>query len=644
MLGLRPICPRSRTRKFSKGDATLTHNQAAQDRPSPATTGVGPREGVIATAAVLILLVLASQVFAEIAEPPSDTQPRTLSVARLKITGNHTIQTAILKRQMRLQWRQWYERILGGERTPQVDATVLDDDLSRLKSYYNSVGFPDVRVTAQTTARRDGATDVLIHVDEGSATIVASVSIAGLDQAPEVQWSDLRHLLALEPGIRFQSRFADLDQLTIQNYVRDRGYAYADVRASVDPDPARHRVAVAFAVTPGPVCRFGKPVFGSAIHDESTVLREVAFRPDERYSLRKIETTQMQIYRLGLFHYVSVEPMLPVGAPTDTVNVIVHLRSRQRRSVKVGVGWSTDERYRGSLLLEDRSFFGGARRVNLTARASAVSEVDLSFRQPYLFDNKNDIVAGSFAKDEKQPQYRARTFGGSLTLSREISRFLSGSIEYRYEFVKSTATTAGAPEPEGFSNIPRLRLKLIRNSSDDLFNPTSGSSATLVADRTGVVFPSEVVYFRTTFDGRWYRRSYLGTVVAFRGALGVLHPIQLKRPLFDSDLFYAGGASSVRGWKRQRLTEFGGNGLLETSVELRFPLLLDFAGAVFLDGGNVWRGAKQIDATDLKYAAGWGLRYLTAVGPVRLDLGCRLAERRPLKKRVVLHFSVGQAF
>jgi outer membrane protein insertion porin family/translocation and assembly module TamA len=122
--------------------------------------------------------------------------------------------------------------------------------------------------------------------------------------------------------------------------------------------------------------------------------------------------------------------------------------------------------------------------------------------------------------------------------------------------------------------------------------------------------------------------------------------------------YFLGGASSIRGWGRYEVSPLSGFGFpiggfstLEGSSEIRFPVWGNLGGIAFIDYGNVWSGAWEFDVKDLRYAAGPGLRYVTPIGPIRVDVGFQLnpidgllvngaEQKRPLR----IHFSIGQAF
>ncbi len=118
-------------------------------------------------------------------------------------------------------------------------------------------------------------------------------------------------------------------------------------------------------------------------------------------------------------------------------------------------------------------------------------------------------------------------------------------------------------------------------------------------------------------------------------------------PLFER--FYAGGSGSVRGYERRHVgplaggDPIGGRTLVETSAELRRAIAGKLGGALFVDAGQVGLADDRLPVDDLAVGVGFGLRYGSPVGPIRVDLGFPLDRPRGDAPWQV-HVSLGRAF
>jgi outer membrane translocation and assembly module TamA len=134
--------------------------------------------------------------------------------------------------------------------------------------------------------------------------------------------------------------------------------------------------------------------------------------------------------------------------------------------------------------------------------------------------------------------------------------------------------------------------------------------------------------------------------------------VAVVRELPASERFFAGGDTTVRGFSLDQLGTpdtldangfpRGGNAVVVLNAELRVPVWGDLGAATFVDAGNVFRSAGDVDVSELRPTAGFGLRYRSPVGPLRLDFGFKLDKLRmirgELERRHVWYISFGQAF
>jgi outer membrane protein assembly factor BamA len=182
----------------------------------------------------------------------------------------------------------------------------------------------------------------------------------------------------------------------------------------------------------------------------------------------------------------------------------------------------------------------------------------------------------------------------------------------------------------------------VQDRRDDPTDSRKGIYNTLDTAFATNFFGSKTTFSRALGRNSTYHRITKDLVLARSTSFGVETKLgRLDVPL--PERFFAGGASSHRGFPdnqagpRDLITGFpiGGTALLINSVELRFPLIGDnIKGVLFHDAGNVYSQLGKIsfrynqrDITDFNYmvhALGFGVRYRTPVGPIRLDLAYAL--------------------
>jgi outer membrane translocation and assembly module TamA len=224
--------------------------------------------------------------------------------------------------------------------------------------------------------------------------------------------------------------------------------------------------------------------------------------------------------------------------------------------------------------------------------------------------------------------------------------------------------------------LSKLSHSIIRDTRDDLLDPTRGTLFALNSDVAGRAIGSEVGFIKTfvqLFD--FYRLPGARRVVlAMAARVGASHgfprtvdvvnpdgsvtPNTVRDDLPASERFFAGGDTTVRGFSLDRLGTAatistsgfptGGNGEVVLNAELRVAALKGFTAVTFVDAGNIFPHASDLSFMDLRPAAGFGLHYKSPVGPIRVELGFNLSPRElvpgVLERRTVLHISLGQAF
>jgi outer membrane translocation and assembly module TamA len=231
--------------------------------------------------------------------------------------------------------------------------------------------------------------------------------------------------------------------------------------------------------------------------------------------------------------------------------------------------------------------------------------------------------------------------------------------------------------------LSSVTTSVIRDTRDDPLDPGRGLFVAVDGELAGRSIGSEVGFAKTLLQGFLYRRlpGPRRIVIAGGARLGLARGLRRDVPRIGDDgqslvgpdgealvdvvtdlpaaeRYFAGGDSTVRGFAQDRLGQAatldrnglptGGNALLIFNSELRVPVWRGLIAAAFVDAGNVFLRASDLDLGGVRGAAGFGVRYLSPIGPIRIDLGFKLARQTfangSREGRTALHITVGQAF
>ena len=272
--------------------------------------------------------------------------------------------------------------------------------------------------------------------------------------------------------------------------------------------------------------------------------------------------------------------------------------------------------------------------------------------QPRFFNERSTIELNPYLNRTKEPGYDTRTYGLKVPFGYEFIPRWNSSLSYYFENVEQSI------EPNDPDFIERTSDKFPYNKSGIIigtsfdnsrpqFSPTKGSNVSVAFKVNGYIFGSDFSYTRLWANFRTYQQIGDFTL-AFKLMIGGIISSNSSKFIPVEDRFYSGGGSSVRGWNRAELgpkresgTPRGGSSILESSLEVRFPLFWRLSAVAFIDAGNTWLQEYSYRLNDLAYAVGPGLRIKTPIGPVRFDVGFPVWNE---KKKPQFFISVGQAF
>jgi len=603
--------------------------------------------------AIIVFLTLLSVS----ASPGQNSQPEGLPLRAVHFTGNHHFPDALLKEQVFQLAPGGLQRLIFWRKPPAFRENLLQRDVTGLVRFYQREGFLGIRISPDIENQAGGDVVLTYDIAEGARVIIDSVTIQALDDEETVRrvLQKAKLKLTSKPGNGFRDEDVQADMAALTTAFTNEGYAYARmlVRPLLSADQLSARII--YEISPGPACYFGPvTIHGDTLIRPATLQRQIAFKPEQRYSQEKLQKTQRQIYQLGIYQFVTVKVAMDT-TPERILPVSVQLRAAPAWTIKLGAGYSYEDRFRTFVDLRKLNFLHGARRLNLYLKYSYLEpwHVDIKMTQAAFPGPSATLIFNPFFRRQREPGFTIDRTGANVAYQQRFATNTDGFLRYTLEQNYLKVSSMTREQALDSSNIAlyqksTVTLGMARDNSLPIFNPQKGLFTAATLTWTGIGFRSDFHYFKLLLEGRHYRKLRHTLILATRIKFGSMQPLRQDRFTPIEDRFYAGGSNSVRGWpyaglgpKSSSNAPLGGNSLLELGSECRFPLIGPFSGVLFLDLGNVWSRVNGQRLDQLQAAAGTGLRYRTPIGPIRLDFGWPLAAGNlPMQ----VHLSIGQAF
>ena len=540
-------------------------------------------------------------------------------------------------------------------------------DLERIHILYQRNGYFSMELLSYDVRPVGDGVSITLSISEGEPTVVERLEIEELTALVAELKEEMIERIPLKQGEVFNEEDLLASRILLENEFKNRGYAYATVLLEYRIDKEVRTAEVIYSVDAGDQYYIGETrIEGYDPEDLDLVEGQLEFASGELYNLEEILESQRNLYQLGLFRRVLIEPQL-ASVRSDTVDVLVSLAPAPTHAVRVGVGYGTEELVRIRTSWIDRNFYGQARQLEVRGQYSALErEAAITFRRPTFIVPEASFMTSAFLRFEIEDNYTVERLGGTVRSDYRRGQRWQARAAFTAENDDYSEFDEGVLIPElgrEFINPSRLvyaEVGVRFDNTDSLFHPSRGWTANLGYQVGLPILTGDYAYNRFVLLVTRYLEIKEGWVLAGKVLPGVIFGYGGEKdrvPLFQR--LFAGGANSVRGYERRQLgpkddpesfgqdrdpEPVGGRGGFETSLELRFPLRGNLTGAAFVDAGNVWSDPDDISFGDLEYTPGAGVRYRTPVGPIRFDVAHRTSSEEDFLPKWVFHISIGNAF
>jgi len=569
---------------------------------------------------------------------------RRITIDKIVIRGNRGLSDGKIKDVMQVQERQYF--ILRGT----LQRQKLDEDVERILALYNDHGHVQARVEATDVAvdRDRAAVTITIRVVEGPQYRVGKVNVTGATLLPP---TEIMRQIKFKTGDVFARSKVQEALRNIRDLYSTIGRASAEVNPRSEQLPNPPRVDVTFEVVEGPEVYVERINISGNVRSQDKILRrEIPLSEGELFTLQKMQRARQRLINLGFFETVNVTTT--PGSDKTRIVVNVDVVERPTGLFSIGGGFSSVDSFLGTIDISQRNFLGRGWEVSARIRAGARTQQGIvSFTEPWFLDRPLAVGFDLYDTIRQYPEFELDSLGLTLRMSHPFADFWRWLLQYRVTRDKisdiDSRASADLLVEEGSRITSLVAGTLVRDSRDNTLAPTKGSNVTLSAELAGLGGDSK--FFRTIGSASTFYPLWLSHVISGRVEAGYGFSLDSGRlPIFER--FYLGGPNTIRGFKFRRVSpvddagvRIGGDTELLGNAEYIVPLPLNIRLAGFFDTGNVYGFGVKFDPTDLRYAAGAGVRWLSPFGPIRLDYGVNL-DRRTGEDFGAFHFSVGSPF
>lgn len=484
-------------------------------------------------------------------------------------------------------------------------------------------GYYRPRIESQLTRTPEGwvaryviARGEPVHVRE------VDLEISG-DGADDPEFRRLVREFPLARGDQLRHADYEAAKRDFQKIAAERGYfdfkfARSEIRVDVEADTA----TVHLHLDTGPRYRFGEITLEQDLLDPAFVQRYIRIKPGEPYSTRAL--LDLQAALADSEYYADIEVLAePEQAVDHAIPVHIRLTPRSQDRYILGIGYGTDTSARGRLGWQRRYVNEQGHHLRTELRASRIQQ---SLTAGYFIPFRNPrtdqyAITGGYEEDDTLAfESEITRFGASRTAARGRTRETL-SLTYQNERFavgdQTGDTTLVMPGANWVRTFGEDRIYTARGAR--LSFELRGGSAELGSDISFLqarLQPKAI--YSVSEAGRFITRLDIGTT-----------RIDNFDELPASLRFYAGGDQSVRGYRYHSLGPtdatgevIGGRRLLVGSLEYEHRIRGNWSAAVFYDAGN----ALEHYTDPLARGAGLGVRWLSPVGQVRIDVAAALSE------------------
>ena len=558
------------------------------------------------------------------------------AISQVRFEGNAHISEKALRKQMKIRGRTL---IYFMDKTGRLDEVQLEQDLDKIREYYQNHGFIDVEIKEVRKDRTPkGPMIITIVVLEGPQYHVRKLTISGYEHSTEAK---VRAFLKLKEGSVYSPKQLRDDAKAVADAYGSGGYV--DLVITPEGTPAGPAlIDVHYTIEEGARSFVNRVnIEGNTRTKDKVLRREVLVAPGDVFNTVRVDVTKKRLENLGYFAKVETYPEDTDIPGRKDLTILV--QEKRTGSLSFGGGFSTVDKLVGFAELSQGnfdlfnwpSFTGAGQKFRLRLQyGTERKDFVLAITEPYFLDRRLSLGGQAFYTEANylSAVYDQRNYGVSFELRKPINTYMYGTLGYILQDIdifNVDPSAAGFIQSQAGTNVEsKLLGSIVFDSRDNPLLTRRGQRITFSPVIAGGFLGGDTQIYAFDLEGSQYFRLPWDTILLINGEISTVSQWGSSNQVPIYERLFLGGSNNLRGFPFREVgpqdengEPVGGQSMARTTIEWTFPIIEKARGALFYDTGFVNSEAWSFGFNHMASDVGIGLRLDLPIGPLRLDYG-----------------------
>jgi outer membrane protein insertion porin family len=558
------------------------------------------------------------------------------AVSQVRFEGNAHVSQKVLRKQMKTRGQTLIHFM---DKSGRLDEVQLEQDLDKIREYYQNHGFIDVQVKDVRKDRTEkGPMIITIVIVEGPQYHVRKLAITGYQNTTEAK---IRVLLKMKEGSVYSPKQLRDDAKALADAYGSGGYV--DLVITPEGTPAgTGLIDVHYNVEEGTRSFVNRVnIEGNTRTKDKVIRREVLVAPGDVFNTVRVDTTKKRLENLGYFAKVETYPEDTDIPGRKDLTVLV--QEKRTGSLSFGGGFSTVDKLVGFAELTQGnfdlfnwpSFTGGGQKFRLRVQyGTERKDFVLAITEPYFLDRRLALTGQAFFTEANylSSEYDQRNYGFTLEMRKPINAYTYGTLGYTLQDIDIFNVDPNASEfiqsQKGSFVESKMFSSVVFDSRDNPLLSRRGQRITFSPAIAGGFLGGDTQIYAFDLEGSQYFHLPKDTILLINGEIATVSEWGSGSDVPIFERLFLGGSNNLRGFPFREVgpkDEFGepkgGKTMARATLEWTFPIIEKARGAIFYDTGFVNSDPWSFGFNHMASDVGVGLRLDLPIGPLRLDYG-----------------------